>query len=104
MSADTHDIKKEVKKYYMVFAALLVFTVITVAVSKFHIGITLGIIVALVIAAIKGTLVACNFMHLSSEKKLIYLIVGLAAFLFVSMLLLLYFSYYSIPLGAQHVS
>ena len=35
--------------------------------------------VALLVATIKGSLVACYFMHLISEKKLIYAVLALTA-------------------------
>jgi len=38
-----------------------------------------GIIVALIIATVKGSLVAGYFMHLFSEKKLIYMVLALTA-------------------------
>ena len=71
----SHDnIKDHVKVYWNVFYALLVLTVLTVGVSYFEFGgITwLAIGVGLLIAGIKGYLVAANFMHLNSEKEMIY--------------------------------
>lgn len=104
MSAEAHDIKKEVKKYLMVFGALLVLTVITVASAGIEVGVTLGIVMALIIASVKGYLVACNFMHLSSEKSLIYMVLILAAFFFAAMMALIYFGYVDLPQGAEYVS
>jgi len=43
--------------------------------------------VALLIATIKGSLVACYFMHLISEKKLIYWVMALTVAFFVVLLL-----------------
>jgi cytochrome c oxidase subunit 4 len=44
----------------------------------------MAVTVALLVATIKGTLVACYFMHLISEKKLIYAVMALTvAFFFV---------------------
>ena len=65
------EIKKHVRVYVMVFAALAVLTVVTVAVSYLEIPILWALIVALVIASVKGGLVAGYFMHLVSEKKVI---------------------------------
>ena len=50
----------------------MVFTVITVAVSRLHFGVPMAITVALIIATIKGSMVAGVFMHLSYERKWIY--------------------------------
>jgi len=62
--------------YLKVFAALLVLTVITVAIGiylRFPHEIV-NVLLALAVAAIKGALVALFFMHLKFEGKLIYLI------------------------------
>jgi len=67
MSSDPAEIQKSVRTYMTVFAMLMVFTVITVAASRFHLAIPVGITVALIIAAMKGSMVAAVFMHLSHE-------------------------------------
>jgi caa(3)-type oxidase subunit IV len=72
MHSDSESIKKSIRTYWMVGAALFVFTVITVAVNQVHLAIPLAITVALIIASIKGSSVAAVFMHLSHEKKWIY--------------------------------
>ena len=73
--------------YMLVFAALAVLTVVTVAVFYLHLGPVAAIALALVIASIKGSLVACYFMHLISEKKLIYLVLGFTAVFFLVLLI-----------------
>ena len=73
MSVDSaEDIKKHVKVYIMVFAALMVLTVVTVGVAYLALAVPLAITVALIIATVKGSLVASYFMHLVSEKSPIY--------------------------------
>ena len=67
-----HDVKSHIRTYLMVGAALLVFTVITVAVNQVHLAIPLAITVALIIAITKGSMVAAVFMHLNNEKRWIY--------------------------------
>ncbi len=84
----THDVQKEVKIYLTVFVALGILTVITVAISKLHFGLVGNITVALIIATIKASLVACYFMHLISEKQLIYAILGMTGFFFICMIVL----------------
>jgi len=69
---DTQAIKKHVRVYVTVFITLLALTLITVAISRLHLDVPLAIGVALFIAAVKGSLVASYFMHLISEKKVIY--------------------------------
>jgi len=44
--------------------------------------------VAMLVAGIKGTLVACYFMHLISERKLIYAVLALTVVFFVALLTL----------------
>ena len=77
------DIRSHVKTYFMVFGALMVFTCITVAVSYLHLSIPLAVTVALIVATIKGSLVALFFMHLSNERKLIYYALILTVVFFV---------------------
>ena len=81
-----HDVRSHLRTYWMIGAALYVFTVITVAVNQVHLAIPLAITVALIIAAIKGSMVASVFMHLSNEKRWIYGSLLLTAFFFVAMI------------------
>lgn len=102
--AHAHDIKKEVKAYIVVFVALAALTVVTVTVKYLHLGIAAAIGVALFIATVKGSLVACYFMHLISEKKLIYTVLIFTAFFFAAMAFLILSGYHDIQFGARHVS
>ena len=72
MHSDQESIKKSIRTYMMVGAALFVFTGITVAVNQVHLAVPMAITVALIIATMKGSMVASIFMHLSHEKKWIY--------------------------------
>jgi cytochrome c oxidase subunit 4 len=82
------DIKKHVRTYIVVFVALLGLTFVTVAVSYWHLPISYAVVVALIIATIKGSLVASFFMHLISEKKLIYLTLVLTFIFFLALIFL----------------
>jgi cytochrome c oxidase subunit 4 len=82
------DIDRHVRVYITVFAALMALTVVTVAISRFHLPVPIAITVALLVAIIKGSLVACYFMHLISEKKLIYAVLVLTAAFFIALLAL----------------
>lgn len=82
------DIDKHVRIYITVFVALMILTIVTVAVSRFHLPIPIAVTVALIVAIIKGSLVACYFMHLISEKKLIYAVLAVTAFFFVALMVL----------------
>lgn len=82
------EIDKHVKVYITVFVALMVLTVVTVAVSRLHLSVPMAVTVALLVATVKGTLVACYFMHLIAEKKLIYAVLVLTALFFIALLAL----------------
>jgi len=82
------DIKKHVRVYIMVFAALAVLTVVTVAVSYLHLSIVPALLVGLFIASVKGGLVAAYFMHLISEKKVILWILILTVVFFAVMFII----------------
>src|SRR5438034_2857056 len=72
MHSESDHVKKSVRTYVMIGAALFVFTAVTVAVNQVHLAVPFAITVALIIAATKGSMVASVFMHLSDEKKWIY--------------------------------
>jgi len=88
--SDDHaiDLKKHVRAYIMVFVALMFLTLITVAVSYLHLPVHTAIVLALIIATVKGSLVACYFMHLISEKKLILWVMLLTVVFFIVLLLI----------------
>ena len=82
------DFKKHLGKYYVVFVALLCLTLITVGVSYLRLNRPLAITVALVIACVKAGMVAGVFMHLISERKVIYAVLILTVAFFFLVLLL----------------
>ena len=82
------DIDKHVRVYIIVFVALMVLTVITVAIARLHLPVPIAVSVALLVASIKGGLVAGYFMHLVSEKKLIYAVLAVTVAFFVVLLAL----------------
>ncbi|MDX1643572.1 MAG: cytochrome C oxidase subunit IV family protein [Thermoanaerobaculia bacterium] len=82
------EIKKSVRTYMVVFAALAALTVLTVAASYLHLPTSMTILVALVIASAKGSLVALFFMHLIDERKAIYWILGLTVVFFIALMFL----------------
>ena len=86
MTTDHADIDRHVKVYITVFVALMVLTVITVAIARVHLPMPLAITAALIVATIKGGLVACYFMHLISEKKLILLVLTITVVFFIALL------------------
>jgi cytochrome c oxidase subunit IV len=82
------DIDRHVRVYITVFVALMALTIITVAISYLHLPVAMAVTAALLVATVKGSLVACYFMHLISEKKLIYAVLALTAVFFAALLAL----------------
>ena len=87
-SSHSGDIKKQVRVYIMVFVALMVLTLITVTIATLHLSVHAAITVALVVATIKASLVASYFMHLISEKKVIYATLILTGIFFLALMFL----------------
>ena len=93
MHSDAAEVKKSVRSYITVFVMLMVFTVITVAAASFHFAVPVAITIALVIATMKGSMVAGVFMHLSHEKQAIYGALLLTFVFFIVLLFLPVLSY-----------
>lgn len=72
----THDHTEEhhtgLKEYAAVCLALFVLTAVTVYIAKFDFG-DFNIVVAMLIASIKASIVALYFMHLKFEDKLTWI-------------------------------
>jgi caa(3)-type oxidase subunit IV len=88
MHSDPSEVRKTIRRYLMVGGALFVFTVITVLANQVHFAVPLAITVAVIIASIKGSMVAAVFMHLSHEKKWIYWSLILTAAFFLVLMLI----------------
>ena len=72
MSGNVEEVEKHVAAYKKVGGTLLVLTVVTVLASYIPTPVSLAIVIALIIATTKGSLVASVFMHLVGERKAIY--------------------------------
>ena len=89
MSGSGHDnMRDHIKTYIGVFAALMVLTVVTVGVSYVHLAVGLALTVALIVATVKGSLVAAYFMHLKSEQPAIYWMLAITAVFWVVLMFL----------------
>ncbi len=88
MSHTVEEIKKHTRVYVAVFAALAALTVITVAISYLHLPTHKAVTIALIVAGVKGSLVMAYFMHLTSEKRIIFSILLLTAFFLIVILIL----------------
>ena len=81
----SHDVGVQVKGYLTVFGALLVLTIVTVAVSYLDLPVTPTVVIAVAIASLKASLVAMFFMHLKGERPAVMWSLGLTAVLFVAL-------------------
>ncbi len=87
-----------VRRYIWVFVALIIGTILTVWAATIHFGSReINIAVALVIACTKAFLVAGYFMHLISEKKMIYGVMAFTAFFFIGLMGLTLWSLHDFP-------
>jgi len=81
--------KRHMRTYAIVGVALMIGTGLTVWAAFINFGSReINIIAALVIASTKRFLVAGFFMHLISEKKLIYSIMACTVFFFAALMFL----------------
>jgi caa(3)-type oxidase subunit IV len=88
MHSDPAEIKKSVRSYITVFVLLMVFTILTVGAASIEFAVPVAIGVALIIACMKGAMVAGVFMHLRDEKRWIYGTLVLTVVFFIVLLLL----------------
>ena len=86
--SDHSEIDHHIRSYVLVFVALMALTAITVAVSYLHLPVHQAIVLALLIASIKVSMVGAFFMHLISERKLIYGTLIVTAIIFIGLLFL----------------
>ena len=88
MSGSLEETKKHIADYKKVAAILGVMTIVTVLASYLDTAVPVAIVIALVIATFKGSLVARVFMHLSGERKAIYWALGLTVIFWVFLMAL----------------
>ena len=81
------DVDKQVRGYIVVFVTLLALTVITVGVSYLHLEVHAAVGVALAIACFKASLVLLFFMHLISERQLIFVILAFTIAFFLVLMI-----------------
>jgi len=89
MSGSHDDTQHHISAYKKVAGALAVLTLVTVLASYLNVAVALGVVIALIIAVTKGSLVAGVFMHLKDEHStwLMGTLVLTVFFWFVLMLL-----------------
>jgi caa(3)-type oxidase subunit IV len=105
-----HGVHQHVSRYLLVGGLLLLFTLLTVALSYvdfggffswlFHTHVSpesgrkLNITVAILVATFKAGLVALIFMHLAAEKRLIYRVLIFTGFFVLGLFWLTYLAWY----------
>lgn len=102
MAHSAHDIKKHVRGYWIIGFVLYVATVLTVTISKFHLPTHEAIALALLVAVVKGTLVALYFMHLIDEKKVIYAALALTVAFFALVMAIPVWQFLNVFPGILH--
>jgi len=90
------EVRKHINRYLLIGLALIIGTGLTVWAAFIDFGKVLpggesvnwNVVVALIIACAKGFLVAGFFMHLISEKKMIYSVLAFTVFFFAALMYL----------------
>ncbi len=88
MAENLEELDQHIRACIAIFVALICLTAITVAVSYLNLPIPATISLALCIALIKGSMVVSYFMHLVSEKKLIFWSLSLTGVFFIILMVL----------------
>ena len=101
-TANAQAIKQEVKKHFLIYLALLYLTAINFILSKTHCWGSFTVGGILLIAAAQAALVACYFMHLISEKKLIVFILLLTFIFFLGLIFLPVLEFWGNIFGTVH--
>jgi len=80
------------KTYFYVLMALILFTIVSVAITGVNLG-RMAVVGALLLASAKSSLVLWHFMHLKYESKALRIMVGLVLFLFVAVMIVTFLDY-----------
>ncbi|MEZ5385485.1 MAG: cytochrome C oxidase subunit IV family protein [Prosthecobacter sp.] len=93
MADNIEEIQKSVKKYLIIGALLILFTGITVWLSYVELPTHgLNILVGMIVATFKASLVALIFMHLNHERSVIYKVLAFTVVFAIVLFVLFYFS------------
>ena len=86
---------QQIKNYVIIFGLLMILTVVTVLLSRLQVQVGFGVALALIVAGIKGSLVAGIFMHMFSEKiSVVNLVLIFSGIFFLVMIGLILFGYF----------
>ena len=97
MSEHSDDVSKHIRGYLIIGGTLIIGTVLTVLASYLDLGHHWNIVLALIIATVKASLVALYFMHLVSAKQMIYTVLGFTAFFFIGLMFITIAAYNDHP-------
>ena len=89
MTIPNQDIHKENRGYLVIFGGLLLLTGASLVIHFMHFPTVMSVLLILAVALTQAGLSACYFMHLISERKLIYLVLALTFVFFATMILLI---------------
>jgi len=81
------------RAYFLILAALLVFTFLSVEVTSIELG-GLTVTAALVFASLKSYLVLSYFMHLKFDKPYIRIMVGFVFMVFLAVIIITFCDYF----------
>jgi caa(3)-type oxidase subunit IV len=106
-SHDSHDVAKHARGYIMVGGLLLVFTGITVALSYIDFDRHFGghgwnMIIGMLVATFKASLVAAIFMHLKGERITIWRFLFFTAIFVSGLFFLTYLHWWDPIMGTIH--
>lgn len=79
--------QRPISTYILIWFGLLVLTGVTITAAGLNLG-TLSILAAIVIAAVKSTLVVLFFMHIKYEDRVFKMMLGLAILTLVVIMVL----------------
>ena len=97
-SHDLEHVKEDIRRFNIVGITLGIGTILTVAAYYIHFdNFAYTVALALLIATVKASLVAGFFMHLISEKVMIYAVMAFTFFFFGAMMFLFIWGKYDIP-------
>ena len=97
MSDHSEDVSKHIRGYLIIGGTLIIGTILTVLASYVDLGHNWNIVLALIIATVKASLVALFFMHLISEKQMIYTVLAFTAFFALGLMFLTISAYHDFP-------
>ncbi|MGH7951644.1 MAG: hypothetical protein ACREFE_06960 [Limisphaerales bacterium] len=102
--SETHttDFKSYLRRCIYVFVAAVCMIALMILASFLpNTGWPAKVAIILAIAGVNAFVVAGFLMHLLSEKKMVYTIIGFAAFFFIALIFLTLYAMQDFPMGTQ---